>query len=120
MPSSGTIDVVRRDDLLLTFVITDEAGTPVEISQDQVTFTVKATAEEADPDAKIKMLVLIPPASTPVGQVQYQLSAVDTDLPSGKYIFGLQWVRLITANAETVTVMKGDFNVEQDVTHLIT
>ena len=106
------INIIRRDDVTLTVTITDEQGTPLNLTGATVYFTVKAKKTDTDAQALITKEVTSHVNPT-AGITEVELTDVDTDIESRSYFFDVQ---VKTSDDKIRSLSYGLIRVNQDIT----
>lgn len=106
------MQVIRRDDVTFDLTFTDVDGDPINLTGTTVFFTVKKKSSDPDDEAFIEeeITVFDDPTS---GVAQLQLSAAQTDIAAGRYLFDIQ---LKTVDGKIASSSVGNFFVSQDIT----
>jgi len=108
-----SISVIRGDDNYIRVEVLDVA-TPIDISGDKVTFTIKQNRTDVDASAVYQRTdVLSKTADSVVGIHRIQ---IPNTLPVGKYFYDIQWVRTVSGNGGVVTLEISEITVSQDIT----
>ena len=106
------INIIRRDDVTLTVTITDEQGTPLNLTEATVYFTVKNRKTDTDAQALITKEVTSHVNPT-AGITEVELTDEDTDIDSRSYFFDVQ---VKTSDNKIRSLSYGLIRVQQDIT----
>ena len=113
---SSKITAIRGDTKTLNLTFKDDTGTPVNLTGSKVYLTVKKSVNDSDDDALIKKDVTGHTNAT-AGETQITLSATDTNIEEGLYVWDIQ---IKYSDNSINSTMKGDFEVVSDVTRRTT
>jgi len=109
-------NLIRGDHRLLTCTVTDATGTPIDITNDVITLTIKSVATDLDSTAAYQRAILAAGGDALVGIVKFQLSDTDTSLAIASYQYDFQWERFGSGAGEVITLERGTVSVVQDIT----
>jgi len=108
------LQVIRQDDLRRTVYVKNKDGSPYDLTNCQIFFTVKTYDHLKDTDDNsviIKKSVAIVDASG--GEALLTLTSVETDIDENDYYYDFQ---IIDAQGRVTSCVKDNFEVNQDVT----
>lgn len=115
------LHIVSGDDYMnvrrLTITVTDVDGSPVDISNTDLTFMVKASRADADDDALITKTtpsdieIALPQTGATEGVAYLTIEAADTDTLAGRYRWELQG----DDAAGTITLADGVLFIDPDL-----
>ncbi|WP_438979913.1 BppU family phage baseplate upper protein [Polynucleobacter sp.] len=109
---SSTITVIRRDDNTFTTTFSYSDGTPYNLTDCTVFFTVKL--RDIDTDAQALITKTITSHSDPTnGVTQLDLSHTDTNFKPGTYKYDFQ---LKSSGGDIMSSSRGTFVLVQDIT----
>ena len=104
--------IIRRDDVELEIVFTDQDGNAIDINGATVFFTLKRRVSDTDEDALVVKEVT-EHSSPSEGETTISLSNSETDIPSGVYFYDLQ----IRNTEDKITSSdSGQIRISQDIT----
>ena len=103
--------ILRGDTKPYKLVFKNPDGDPVDVSGYKVMFTAKADTGDADNAAKISKTITVTDGTS--GEVELVLSASDTDIDAGIYVYDVQ---LVAPSGNVHTPLNGTMTVEDDVT----
>jgi len=98
------IKVHQRNDKLILYQLRDETDTPIDITDADILFIVSKYPNHRD-TLFTKQVVKTNPL---VGEIELELSAGDTDLPAGLYIYELL---LVDVDGHRYTADQGWLNI---------
>lgn len=108
----NVLQIYKRDDVTYTLNFIDSAGDAINITGYTVFFTVKTLDTDTDASALISKTVTTH-SDAAGGESQVSLSASDTDIATGVYIYDFQFK---DGSGNIATIVKDKFLVLQDVT----
>ena len=98
------ISVHQRNDKLIPYKLVDETDTPINVADADVTFIVSKYPNQRE-IVITKTVIKTEPTE---GKIAIELTADDTDLPAGLYIYELL---LIDVDGHRYTVDQGRLNI---------
>ena len=102
----------RGDTVYFNIAITDDAGSPVDLTGATVYFTMKKNIDDPDPGDLQKAITTHTDPTQ--GKTQIKLDSSDTDnIDPGKYFYDFQ---VTLANGDKITIESGILEVLADVT----
>ena len=107
------LSMIKGDSRVLNLHFSDSNGADINITGWTIFLTIKKVATDTDEKALVKKDVTVH-TNPSLGQTQITLAPTDTSaIPAGKYPFDIQ---AKTDTDEIVTVVKGTYTIEQDIT----
>lgn len=85
------LNITRGDTVSFTLVFEDDNGDPLDLTDARVYFTAKKKLSDTDDEAVLKKDI-VDIDEPEDGEVTVQLSAEETDLAPGKYLFDVEVV----------------------------
>jgi len=110
-----TLELIRGDYKAFNLTFT-QSGTPLDLTNFKLFFTVKDSTDDADSSAKIAKVVTAHSDPT-AGKTTLVIDAADIDDLDGSYVYDFQ---LVNASGAPTTVLIGMLNVIADVTRRTT
>jgi len=101
----------KRDDKSFPLTITDNQGTPIDITGDTIFFTVKAAETDTDANALIKVDVTSHTDPT-AGKTTITIPKAKSNTIVGEHYFDIQRLH----GTSISTICKGTFHLIQDIT----
>lgn len=111
------ISIIRQDDIERTIYVKNKDGSPYNLTDCSIFFTVKKDSDLTDTnddDAVIKKSVAIINAVN--GEAKLSLTTIDTDIDADNYYYDFQ---IVDSQGKITSCMKDNFEVVQDVSKRI-
>jgi hypothetical protein len=105
-------DIFTGDTKNYTLTFTDSDDNPLDLTGAAVWYTVKERASDLDTSALIQKKITSHTDATG-GVTLLSLSATDTDIDPGDYVYDFQ---LVSASGEITTLTNGIIKFRQDIT----
>jgi hypothetical protein len=105
----------RGDTVPETFFVTDEAGAAYDITNHAFKFTLNTLRNPPDTSTQILQLleITVPPADAVLGKASFAPTAIQADLPIGRYYYDVQ---MTYPMGELQTIFTGTITIRQDIT----
>ena len=103
------LTVYKGDDKDFTLTLKDSSNNAIDITDDTIVMTVKATDSDTASAVISSNATLTSPTT---GVATFSLSNTDTAITAGEYFYDVQR----THDSKVSTLMKGKFIVTQDIT----
>jgi len=108
--------LIRGDDYVLKIVVTEEDGSVIDITGDNMYFTVKINKSDLDADAVFQAVDVIPAGADATAGI-HRIQIPNT-LSVGTLHYDVQWERTVSGTGNIITLRIDTFSVAQDVTIL--
>lgn len=89
---SQKIRIIQRDTITINFILTNEDGQPIDLTETTLFFTVKKRLGQTDDDAVISKEVT-DHINEEAGETAVTLGSAETDVKSGNYYWDIQLQR---------------------------
>jgi hypothetical protein len=107
------IDVTRGNTWKRTLVFENDNGGVFDITNWKVFFTAKEKITDLDVAAKISKTITVHTAPLE-GETTISLTAIDTDIAPGSYIYDIKFIT--DSAAEEITIISGIINILHGIT----
>ena len=116
--NTSTITIIRGTDQSIVVTFTDANGSPIDLTNQAVFFTVKTPEkidelDTTDANAVIKKTITVHTDPTH-GKTTVVLTNTDTSIDAGNYLYDL---KLKTASGAISAIQAGQFNIVDPVTN---
>lgn len=98
--------------------ITEDDGTPIDVTGDKFYLTIKKHPTHPDTEALLQASYLAPnDAGSQAGEARIQITTTQSlNLPVGTFEYDISWLRLTSSPGDVVTVQTGKIAIAQGIT----
>lgn len=114
-PAEHNFCRVRGDTEAESITVTTDGSTAIDITGDSFLLTVDPSPDPADDTANIYQIAGVI-VDGPNGIVSFSPSALQAAAAPNTYFYDIQWTRTGSGSGSVKTILKGQWEIQQDVT----